>query len=147
MVNFEIKTMTEELTFTMIKPDAVEKKHMASILSLISNAGFEIIAIKMKKLKLKEAESFYGIHKEQPFFSNLISFITRGPVVLAVLKKDNAVEDFRKLIGNTNPEKAENDTIRKKFATSVGENAIHGSDSLENAKNEISFHFSEKEIF
>ena len=79
--------MTEELTFTMIKPDAVEKKHMASILSLIANAGFEIIAIKMKKLKLKEAESFYGIHKEQPFFSNLISFITRGPVVVAVLKK------------------------------------------------------------
>ncbi len=131
----------------MLKPDSIEDGYMLHILNKISDSGFKIIALKYKKMNREEAEEFYAIHSEKPFFSDLINFITRGPIVAAVLEKDNAVEDFRKLIGSTDPDEAEEGTIRKSFARSKGENAIHGSDSDENASIEISFHFDESEIF
>ena len=139
--------MKTNRTFTMLKPDSIEDGYMLPILNKISDSGFKIIALKYKKMNREEAEEFYAIHSEQPFFSDLINFITRGPIVAAVLEKDNAVEDFRKLIGSTDPDEAEEGTIRKSFARSKGENAIHGSDSDENASIEISFHFDESEIF
>ncbi len=131
----------------MLKPDSIEDGYMLPILNKVSDSGFKIIALKYKKMNREEAEEFYAIHSEKPFFSDLINFITRGPIVAAVLEKDNAVEDFRKLIGSTDPDEAEEGTIRKSFARSKGENAIHGSDSDENASIEISFHFDESEIF
>jgi len=131
----------------MLKPDSIEDGYMLPILNKISDSGFKIIALKYKKMNREEAEEFYAIHSEKPFFSDLINFITRGPIVAAVLEKDNAVEDFRKLIGSTDPDEAEEGTIRKSFARSKGENAIHGSDSDENSSIEISFHFDESEIF
>ncbi|MEC9065528.1 MAG: nucleoside-diphosphate kinase [Bacteroidota bacterium] len=139
--------MKTNRTFTMLKPDSIEDGYMLPILNKISDSGFKIIALKYKKMNREEAEEFYAIHSEKPFFSDLINFITRGPIVAAVLEKDNAVEDFRKLIGSTDPDEAEEGTIRKSFARSKGENAIHGSDSDENASIEISFHFDESEIF
>ncbi len=139
--------MKTNRTFTMLKPDSIEDGFMLPILNKISDSGFKIIALKYKKMNREEAEEFYAIHSEKPFFSDLINFITRGPIVAAVLEKDNAVEDFRKLIGSTDPDEAEEGTIRKSFARSKGENAIHGSDSDENASIEISFHFDEIEIF
>tara|TARA_Y100000590_G_scaffold258185_1_gene289867 strand:- start:1370 stop:1792 length:423 start_codon:yes stop_codon:yes gene_type:complete len=139
--------MKTNRTFTMLKPDSIEDGYMLPILKKISDSGFKIIALKYKKMNREEAEEFYAIHSEKPFFSDLINFITRGPIVAAVLEKDNAVEDFRKLIGSTDPDEAEEGTIRKSFARSKGENAIHGSDSDENASIEISFHFDESEIF
>ena len=139
--------MKTNRTFTMLKPDSIEDGYMLPILNKISDSGFKIIALKYKKMNREEAEEFYVIHSEKPFFTDLINFITRGPIVAAVLEKDNAVEDFRKLIGSTDPEEAEEGTIRKSFARSKGENAIHGSDSDENASIEISFHFDESEIF
>jgi len=139
--------MKTNRTFTMLKPDSIEDGYMLPILNKISDSGFKIIALKYKKMNREEAEEFYAIHSEKPFFSDLINFITRGPIVAAVLEKDNAVEDFRKLIGSTDPDEAEEGTIRKSFARSKGENAIHGSDSDENASIEISFHFDEIEIF
>ena len=139
--------MKTNRTFTMLKPDSIEDGYMLHILNKISDSGFKIIALKYKKMNREEAEEFYAIHSEKPFFSDLINFITRGPIVAAVLEKDNAVEDFRKLIGSTDPDEAEEGTIRKSFARSKGENAIHGSDSDENASIEISFHFDESEIF
>ena len=139
--------MKTNRTFTMLKPDSIEDGYMLPILNKISDSGFKIIALKYKKINREEAEEFYAIHSEKPFFSDLINFITRGPIVAAVLEKDNAVEDFRKLIGSTDPDEAEEGTIRKSFARSKGENAIHGSDSDENASIEISFHFDESEIF
>ena len=139
--------MKTNRTFTMLKPDSIEDGYMLPILNKISDSGFKIIALKYKKMNREEAEEFYSIHSEKPFFSDLINFITRGPIVAAVLEKDNAVEDFRKLIGSTDPDEAEEGTIRKSFARSKGENAIHGSDSDENASIEISFHFDESEIF
>ena len=139
--------MKTNRTFTMLKPDSIEDGYMLPILNKISDSGFKIIALKYKKMNREEAEEFYAIHSEKPFFSDLINFITRGPIVAAVLEKDNAVEDFRKLIGSTDPDEAEEGTIRKSFARSKGENAVHGSDSDENASIEISFHFDEIEIF
>ena len=134
-------------TFTMIKPDAVEKGFIAPILDKISVSGFKIIGLKLIKFSKVQAEEFYAIHSNKPFFNDLVSFITRGPVVVAALEKQNAVEDFRKLIGSTDPLEAEEGTIRKLYASSKAENGIHGSDSDENAKLEISFHFSDKELF
>ena len=134
-------------TFTMIKPDAVEKGFIAPILDKISVSGFKIIGLKLIKFSKVQAEQFYAIHSNKPFFNDLVSFITRGPVVVAALEKQNAVEDFRKLIGSTDPLQAEEGTIRKLYASSKAENGIHGSDSDENAKLEISFHFSDKELF
>ncbi|HMT96317.1 MAG TPA: nucleoside-diphosphate kinase [Ferruginibacter sp.] len=134
-------------TFTMIKPDATEKGHTGAILNMINQAGFRIIAMKMTKLSVEKAGEFYAVHKERPFYGELVEFMSRGPITAAILEKDNAVEDFRKLIGATNPAQAEEGTIRKKFAASVGENAIHGSDSNENAGIEGDFFFSKLEQF
>ena len=129
-------------TFTMIKPDAVENGHIGAILEKINAAGFKIVAMKYTKLSIDKAEKFYEIHKERPFFNELVNFMSRGPIVAAILEKENAVEDFRKLIGATNPDNAEEGTIRKLYATSIEANAIHGSDSDENAEIEINFFFS-----
>ena len=131
----------------MIKPDAVESGYIGPILDKITSSGFKIIAMKFTQLSSREAEKFYDIHKTKPFFGELIKFMTRGPIVAMVLEKDNAVDNFRTLIGSTNPEQAKEGTIRKLYANSVGENAIHGSDSDENAKIESVFHFSGREIF
>ncbi len=139
--------MKTNRTFTMLKPDSIEDGYMLPILNKISDSGFKIVALKYKKMSREEAEKFYSIHSEKPFFNDLINFITRGPIVAAVIEKDNAVEDFRKLIGSTDPQEAEEGTIRKIFARSKGENAVHGSDSDENAGIEISFHFDKSEIF
>ena len=139
--------MKTNRTFTMLKPDSIEDGYMLPILNKISDSGFKIVALKYKKMSREEAEKFYSIHSEKPFFNDLINFITRGPIVAAVLEKDNAVQDFRKLIGSTDPNEAEEGTIRKSFARSKGENAVHGSDSDENANIEISFHFDKTEIF
>ena len=133
-------------TFTMIKPDAVENGHIGAILEKINGAGFKIIAMKLTSLSKVNAEKFYEVHNERPFFGELVSFMSRGPIVAAILEKDNAVNEFRKLIGSTNPSEAAEGTIRNLFATSMGENAVHGSDSDENAKIEGSFHFSKEEI-
>ncbi len=134
-------------TFTMIKPDAVHNGHVGAILEKITTAGFAILGLKMYQLSHREAEAFYEVHKERPFFGELVAFITSGPIVAAVLEKENAVADFRALIGSTNPEEASEGTIRKLFAESVGRNEIHGSDSDDNAKIECAFHFSAREIY
>lgn len=134
-------------TFTIIKPDAVEKGLITTILDRISFSGFKIIGLKLIKFSKVQAEEFYSIHSTKPFFNDLVLFITRGPVVVAALEKQNAVEDFRKLIGSTDPSEAKEGTIRKLYADSKAENAIHGSDSGENAKIEINFHFSKNELF
>ena len=134
-------------TFTMIKPDAVQNGHVGAILEKITTAGFLIRGLKMTQLSQREAEAFYGVHKERPFFGELVAFMTSGPIVAAVLEKENAVADFRALIGSTKPEEAAEGTIRKLFAESVGRNAIHGSDSDDNAKIECLFHFSTREIY
>ena len=139
--------MAGNRTFTMIKPDAVENGHIGAILEQITASGFRIVAMKLTQMTTRDAEEFYAVHKERPFFGELVEFMTRGPIVAAVLEKENAVEDFRTLIGATNPEDAAEGTIRKKYATSLGENAVHGSDSDENAKIECEFHFSPDEIF
>jgi nucleoside-diphosphate kinase len=142
-----LKEMTTRRTFTMIKPDAVENGHIGAILEKINAAGFKIVAMKYTQMSKRDAETFYAIHKERPFFGELVEFMTRGPIVAAILEKDNAVEDFRALIGATNPAEAAEGTIRKLFATSLGENAVHGSDSDENAAIEGAFHFAGREIF
>ena len=134
-------------TFTMIKPDAVQNGHVGAILEKITTAGFVIRGLKMTQISQSEAEAFYNVHKERPFFRELVTFMTSGPIVAAVLEKENAVADFRALIGSTNPEEAAEGTIRKLFAESVGRNAIHGSDSDENADIECAFHFSSREIY
>ena len=139
--------MNSNRTFTMLKPDSIEQGNMLPILNMIESSGFKIIALKYKRMSKDEAEKFYSIHSGKPFFNDLVSFMTRGPIVAAVLEKDNAVEAFRTLIGTTDPNNAEEGTIRKKFAKSKGENAVHGSDSDENADIEISFHFDTDEIF
>ena len=139
--------MTGNRTFTMIKPDAVEKGHIGAILEKITAAGFKIVAMKYTQLSKRDAGEFYAIHKERPFFGELVEFMTRGPIVAAILEKDNAVEDFRALIGATNPAEAAEGTIRRLFATDIAENAVYGSDSDENANIEGAFHFSGREIF
>lgn len=134
-------------TFTMIKPDAVSEGHIGGILNQINEAGFRIAAMKMTQLSRSDAQQFYAIHKERPFFGELVEYMTSGPIVAAILEKDNAVEDFRKLIGATDPSKAEEGTIRKKYAKSIAANAIHGSDSDENAAIEGNFFFPVRERY
>jgi nucleoside-diphosphate kinase len=131
----------------MIKPDATSKGYTGAILDKIIKAGFTVKAMKWTKLTEEQAGLFYEIHKERPFYGELVSFMSSGPIVAAVLEKDNAVADFRKLIGATNPAQAEEGTIRKEFAASVGENAVHGSDSDVNAVIEADFFFSKLERF
>ena len=131
----------------MIKPDAVENGHIGAILEKINSAGFSIVAMKYTQLSKTEAETFYAVHKERPFFGELVAFMTRGPIVAAILEKENAVADFRIIIGATNPSDAAEGTIRALYASSMGENAVHGSDSDENAAVEGAFHFSGREIF
>lgn len=135
------------ITFTIIKPGAVANEHIGSILNMISKAGFWIASLKFIKLSKEQAEEFYAVHKERPFFGSLVEFMTSGPIVVAVLEKDNAVEDYRKLIGATDPSKAEDGTIRKLYAESIERNAVHGSDSDENAKIEAVFFFADNERF
>jgi nucleoside-diphosphate kinase len=134
-------------TFTMIKPDATSKGNTGGILDMMLNAGFSIKAMKWTKLTAEQAGEFYAIHKERPFYGELVEFMSSGPIVAAILEKENAVADFRTLIGATNPANAEEGTIRKKYAASVGENAVHGSDSDENANIEGNFFFSALERF
>ncbi len=131
----------------MIKPDAVENGHIGAILEKITSAGFKIVAMKYTQLSRRDAREFYAIHKERPFFGELVEFMTRGPIVPLILEKENAVDDFRALIGATNPAEAAEGTIRKLFAASIGENAVHGSDSDENAAIEGAFHFSGREVY
>lgn len=133
-------------TFTMIKPDAVEAENTGNIIKMITEAGFSIKAMKLTRLNQNEAETFYAVHKERPFFGELVEYMTSGPIVAAILEKDNAVEDFRKLIGATDPADAADGTIRKLYAESKAKNAVHGSDSDENAEIESNFHFSGREI-
>ena len=134
-------------TFTMIKPDAMQNGYAGQIIAKIEQSGFKIIAMKLTRLSKDAAQEFYKIHKDRPFYNDLINYITSGPIIAAILQKDNAVIDFRKLIGNTNPKEAEEGTIRKMYAQSIDANAIHGSDSNENALIEGQFHFTQEEIF
>lgn len=143
----KILKMRTDRTLTMLKPDAVEKGHIGAILEKINASGFRIVALKLTQLTLDDAKAFYAIHKERPFYGELVEYMTRGPIVAAILEKENAVEDFRTLIGATNPAEADEGTIRKLYADSISENAIHGSDSDENAAIEGAFHFSEREMF
>jgi nucleoside-diphosphate kinase len=129
-------------TFTMIKPDAIKNGHAGAILDMILKAGFRIVALKQTRLTTETAGKFYEVHKERPFYGELVQFMSSGIIIAAILEKENAVADFRKLIGATNPAQAEEGTIRKKYAASVGENAVHGSDSDENAMIEGAFFFS-----
>ena len=139
--------MTTNRTFTMVKPDAVGNGHTGAILNDILQAGFKIVAMKYVRLTAQTAGEFYAIHKDRPFFQDLVSFMSSGPIVAAILEKENAVEDFRKLIGATDPSKAEAGTIRNKYAKSIDANASHGSDSDANAEIEGSFFFSALERF
>ncbi len=139
--------MATNRTFTMIKPGAVRNGHIGAILEQMNAGGFRIVAMKYTQLSAQKAGEFYAVHKGRPFYDELVSFMSSGPIVAAVLEKDNAVADFRTLIGATNPADADEGTIRKKFATSIGENAVHGSDSDENADIESQFHFAGTEIF
>lgn len=134
-------------TFTMIKPDATKKGHTGGILKMINEGGFKIIAMKMTHLSPEKAGEFYAVHKDRPFFGELVDFMSSGPITAAIIEKENAVAEFRKLIGATNPANAEEGTIRKLYAASIGENAVHGSDSDENAKIEGDFFFSMLEQF
>ena len=139
--------MSGKITFTMIKPDAVEANNIGPILAMINKAGFKIRAMKYLQLSKENAGAFYAVHKERPFYGELVNYMSSGPIVAAVLEKDNAVADFRTLIGATDPTKAEEGTIRKTFATSIAANAIHGSDSDENALIEAGFFFNQLERF
>ena len=139
--------MITNRTFTMIKPDAVQNGHIGGIINMITEAGFKIISMKLTQLTITDAKKFYEVHAERPFYGELVEFMSRGPIVAAILEKNNAVEDFRDLIGATNPADAAEGTIRKKYATSIGENAVHGSDSNENASLEGAFHFAGREQF
>ncbi len=134
-------------TFTMIKPDAMKNGHAGKIIDHIIGGGFRIVALKQLQLSANKAGEFYAVHKERPFYGELVEFMSSGLIIAAILEKDNAVADFRKLIGATDPSKADEGTIRKLYATSVGENAVHGSDSDENAAIEGSFFFSGLEQF
>jgi len=139
--------MNGNFTFSIIKPNAVRTGKTGPILAMINEAGFEITAMKMVRMTTEQAQSFYAVHKERPFFDGLVEFMTSGPVFVMVLRHENAVEEFRKLIGATDPAKAEPGTIRKLFAVSVQMNAVHGSDSDENAEREANFFFSTFERF
>ena len=139
--------MATNRTFTMLKPDAIENMHMGKILDMIIQAGFSIKAMKYTLLSLEDAKKFYEVHSERPFYGELVEYMTSGPIVAAILEKDNAVADFRTLIGATDPAEAADGTIRKAYAENKGRNAVHGSDSDENAAIEGAFHFSASEIF
>ncbi len=139
--------MATNRTFTMIKPDAVANGHIGAILNDIIADGFKIVGMKYIHLNKATAGNFYAVHKERPFYADLVNFMTSGPIVAAILEKDNAVEDFRKLIGATNPAEAAEGTIRNKYAKSIDANAVHGSDSDENAEIESNFFFSQFERF
>jgi nucleoside-diphosphate kinase len=139
--------MAGNKTFTMIKPDAVEANNIGPILAMINKAGFKILAMKYMRLTKEQAGMFYEVHKERPFYGELTEYMSSGPIVAAILTKDNAVADYRKLIGATDPTKAEDGTIRKLFAKSIAANAVHGSDSDENADIESNFFFSSLERF
>jgi nucleoside-diphosphate kinase len=130
----------------MIKPDAVESNNIGNITQMISDAGFSIKAMKLTRLSRVQAQKFYAVHKERPFYNELVEYMTSGPIIAAILEKENAVTDFRNLIGSTDPSEADDGTIRKKYAESKGRNAIHGSDSDENAIIESEFHFQPSEI-
>jgi len=139
--------MATNRTFTMLKPDAVQNGYIGAILEKINAAGFRIVAMKMTQLTKADAEAFYAVHAERPFFGELVEYMTSGPIVSAILEKENAVEDFRTLIGATNPAEAAEGTIRKMYAESIAANAVHGSDSDENAAIEGAFHFAGRENF
>ena len=139
--------MSGNRTYTMIKPTAMRKGYMGAIMNKIAEGGFKIIAAKMTKLSKEEAEAFYGIHRGRPFFEELTSFMSSGPIMAMAIEKENAVESYRNFIGATNPAEAAEGTIRKLYGTNIGENAIHGSDSDENAAIEIKFFFTDREIF
>lgn len=143
---FIIKMATNR-TFTMLKPDAIENGHMGKILDMIIQAGFQIKAMKYTRLSEEQAKKFYEVHAERPFYGELVEYMTSGPIVAAILEKENAVADFRALIGATDPAEAADGTIRKAYAESKARNAVHGSDSDENAEIEGKFHFSASEIF
>lgn len=138
--------MSGNRTFTMLKPDAIENGHMGKIIDMIIQAGFSIKAMKLTRLTTEQAQKFYEVHAERPFYGELVEYMTSGPIVAAILEKDNAVADFRALIGATDPAEAAEGTIRKYYAESKGRNAVHGSDSDENAAIEGEFHFTAAEI-
>jgi len=138
--------MSGNRTFTMLKPDTVESNNIGNITQMITDAGFVIKAMKLTQLSKDQAKEFYSVHKERPFYGELVEYMTSGPIVAAVLEKDNAVEDFRNLIGSTDPSEAKDGTIRKKYAESKGRNAVHGSDSDENAQIEADFHFNKEDL-
>lgn len=138
--------MAVERTLTILKPDCVRKGLIGEVTKRIQEAGFEIVAMKMTRLTEDTAGGFYAVHKERPFFDGLVEFMSSGPCVPMILEKENAIEDFRAFIGATNPEEAEDGTIRADFADSVGENIVHGSDSVENGKKEADYFFSEAEV-
>lgn len=144
--NYQSNHMSGNRTFTMIKPDAIENGHMGKIIDKIIGAGFAIKAMKYTQLSEDQAKKFYEVHAERPFYGELVEYMTSGPIVAAILEKDNAVEDFRALIGATDPAEAAEGTIRKLYAENKGRNAVHGSDSDENAAIEGEFHFSASEI-
>jgi nucleoside-diphosphate kinase len=139
--------MATNRTFTMLKPDAIENGYTGKIIDMIIQAGFEIKAMKLTRLTTEQAQKFYEVHAERPFYGELVEYMTSGPIVAAILEKENAVADFRALIGATDPADAAEGTIRKDYAESKGRNAVHGSDSDENAAIEGEFHFSANEIF
>jgi nucleoside-diphosphate kinase len=139
--------MATNRTFTMIKPDAVKNGYIGKILDQITSNGFKIVSMRYLQLTQADAEGFYAVHSERPFFGELVEFMSSGPIVAAILEKDNAVADFRTLIGATNPAEAAKGTIREEFAESLSKNAVHGSDSDENANIEADFHFSVDERF
>lgn len=139
--------MATNRTFTMLKPDAIENGYMGKITDMIIGAGFEIKAMKYTMLTEAQAKEFYAVHSERPFYGELVEYMTSGPIVAAILEKDNAVADFRALVGATDPAEAADGTIRKAYAESKGRNAVHGSDSDENAEIEGKFHFTAHEIF
>jgi nucleoside-diphosphate kinase len=138
--------MSVERTLCIIKPDAVEKKKAGAILALLEEAGFSILACKRVQLTRPVAEGFYAVHRARPFFGELVNFMIRSPVFLAVLERENAVMHYRKVMGATDPAKADANTIRKLYGTNVGENAVHGSDSLENARIEIAYFFAASQV-
>ena len=139
--------MSTNTTFTMIKPDAFADGNSGAIIKIIEDAGFRIKAMKLTRLSERKAGQFYAVHEERPFYNDLCKYMSSGPIIAIILEKNNAIEDFRNLIGATDPTKAEEGTIRKMFATSIEANAIHGSDSDENAQIEGNFFFSELEKF
>ena len=138
--------MSGNKTFTMIKPDAIESGNIGNIIQMITNAGFEVKAMKLTQLSTEQAQEFYEVHAERPFYGELVKYMTSGPIVAAILEKENAVADFRTLIGSTDPAEAAEGTIRKQYAESKGRNAVHGSDSDENANIECNFHFGVAEL-